>query len=1165
MKKLFSAALTVLFLCLAQTAESKVNHLLPKPQVIETKSGNAFALNRNVTITDPTNCTLLAKFFEDNGCAATTDGAPVTVTIVSEIEGAHDYQLYGYDNEAYTLDITADAINITAVTATGVIRAAQTLAQLAEGYDGTAELEALTLTDWPAFKLRGYMHDVGRSFIEFETLKKHIDLLSRFKVNTFHWHMTENQAWRFEVKEYPQLTQASSMTRFAGKYYTQAQCKELQDYAKERGVIVIPEIDMPGHSEAFVRAMGHDMQTDQGVEELKKILEEVVATFPDAPYIHIGADEKDITYPNFLKIMTDKVHDLGKKVVVWNPIRNIGITTSTGADMTQMWSSSGKVINGMPNIDCRYNYTNHFDVFADLVGIYKSNIYYTDKGNTNVAGTISAPWNDRKTPTEEDIIIQNNFYANVIASAERAWIGGGKQYIEKGGTTLPNSGDEYEEFADWERRFLFHKANSLKNEPIAYVKQTNVRWNITEPFPNNGNMNATFAPESDGLNANAEMKESYEHNGVTYKTGMATGAGIYLRHTWGNNTVPTYYGSTNHDNKTAYAWTYVYSDKVQTVGAQIEFQNYGRSEKDTAPDAGKWDRKGSDIWLNGERIAPPTWDNTGVGINNEIDLKNENFTARKPIQVTLKEGWNKVFIKLPYVGAGGVRLNKWMFTFVLTDLDGKNAIDGLIYSPNKCMDVSADLLASTIGEAKRYIANVIGDEPGMFNPELATELNEVIAEIEATYGNSMSEEERANQQKELNDAVENFKASLATAVPNLPKTSDATKNYFYTFHTPQRENRYPTSNGANADITGNTNVTDASVWKFVARNDGKLDIVNYADGTYISPASNNNTALRTQATSPANGWELKPAATQGLFIIVSGSAQFNQTNNNQLGYKVYNWGSGTNTTDTGCQYLITPADVKEEPEVIEVPDAVLTLTDDFMNGTLPYQLTSEEAETVFKLESFTIALDVTMNGTINGRGAFVCAADPAQDVAQTAIKNATPYFAFGHNGAKIAHLASSKSGDVFTAKNTTLQANTNAKIVFTVNRTAAGTGVLTSFVNGVKDNENNYPLVDYVLPVFSEMKSSQPNANIYIGGGMAANSPHEVCDGTIHSVQFFDRVLTDEQIASIRYNNLTTTCIKDFEATENKENIIFDLQGRRIEKITQGGIYIVNGNKIIVK
>ena len=904
MKKLFKAAVVAMAMCLPAATMAKITHLLPKPQQIEAQNGAAFTLGRTVTITDPTGSTALQKFFTDNGCTVATGGAPVTVTLVSSIEGAYDYPLAGYENEAYTLEITTDAINITAVTKTGVIRAAQTLTQLAEGYEGTPALEALTMTDWPAFKLRGYMHDVGRSFIEFETLKKHIDLLARFKVNTFHWHMTENQAWRFEVKAYPQLTSSASMTRFAGKYYTQEQCRELQDYAKERGVIVIPEIDMPGHSQAFKTAMGHSMQTDQGVAELQVILEEVAAVFPDAPYIHIGADEETIEYPNFLKIMTDKVHSLGKKVVVWNPIRGVAISTSTGADMTQMWSSSGKVINGMPNIDCRYNYTNHFDVFADLVGIYKSNIYYEQKGNANVAGTISAPWNDRKTPTEEDIIVQNNFYANVIASAERAWIGGGKQYIEKGGTTLPNSGEEYEEFADWERRFLFHKANSLKDEPIAYVKQTNVRWRITEPFPNGGDMNATFAPETEGL------KESYTVNGTTYGTGIATGAGIYLRHTWGNNTVPTYYGSTNYSNSTAYAWTYVYSDKTQTVGAQIEFQNYGRSEKDTAPDAGKWDRKGSRIWLNDTEILPPTWDNTGVGINNEVDLKNENFTARKPLQVTLKQGWNKVFIKLPYVGASGVRLNKWMFTFVLTDLDGKNAVEGLIYSPNQRMDVAAEQLEATIAEIKREVEASTGNQPGQYSPELANDLNTVIAEIEATLGTTMSEEDRAAQLATLNAAFAAFKASLATAKVNQPKTSDSKVSHYYTMCTPQRENRYAASNGANTEMTGNATVTDAAKWKFVARNDGKYNIINKSNGTYISPASSNNTALRTQANEPTSGWELKEAATQGLFIIVSGDVQFNQTNSG-LGYKVYNWGSGTNTTDTGCQYLITEVETVE--------------------------------------------------------------------------------------------------------------------------------------------------------------------------------------------------------------------------------------------------------------
>ncbi|MBQ5645171.1 MAG: exo-alpha-sialidase, partial [Bacteroidaceae bacterium] len=305
-----------------------------------------------------------------------------------------------------------------------------------------------------------------------------------------------------------------------------------------------------------------------------------------------------------------------------------------------------------------------------------------------------------------------------------------------------------------------------------------------------------------------------------------------------------------------------------------------------------------------------TWDNTGVGINNEVDLKNENFTARKPLQVTLKQGWNKVFIKLPYVGASGVRLNKWMFTFVLTDIDGKNAVDGLIYSPNKRMDVAAEQLEATIAEIKREVAASTGEQPGQYSPTLANELNGVIAEIEATLGSTMSEEERAAQLASLNAAFAAFKAALATAKVNQPKRSDSEVSYYYSMCTPQRDNRYAASNGANTEMTGNATVTDAAKWKFVARNDGKYNIVNKSNGTYISPASNNNTALRTQATEPASGWELKEAATQGLFIIVSGDVQFNQTNSS-LGYKVYNWGSGTNTTDTGCQYLITEVETVE--------------------------------------------------------------------------------------------------------------------------------------------------------------------------------------------------------------------------------------------------------------
>ncbi|MBR1682466.1 MAG: beta-N-acetylhexosaminidase [Bacteroidaceae bacterium] len=649
--------------------------LLPKPKEIAV-SGQAFSLKRSVRLNDPTGSTLLASLFKTKKSAKAT----VTVRLVSDDElGTFDYALPGFENEGYRLSIAPNAVTITAGTRTGVIRAAQTLMQLAAATDG-ARLPGVTITDYPAFKLRGFMHDVGRSFISFEELKREIDLLARFKVNAFHWHLTDNQAFRFESKAFPQLNEAAYTTRFAGSYYTQTQCTELGAYAAERGMVIIPEIDMPGHSRAFTAAMGYPMSSPQGRAALKTLLAELATAFPRAPYLHIGADEAGTT-AEFINEMTAYIHQsLGRRCVVWNPISGVSISTATlpHIDMTEMWSTAGRKIDGLPNIDCRYNYVNHFDVFADLVGIYRSNIYYFQQGSPELAGAISAVWNDRKLPAERDIIYQNNLYANVLATAERGWMGGGQQYIEAGGTALPLSGSELEEFRDWERRFLHYKDTWLRHEPIPYVRQTDVRWRITAPFPNGGDASAVFPPET----ATADpLPHSYDFDGETYGSTEAVGAAVYLRHTWGT-VVPGFYEATAL-NTTAYAWTYVYSPKAQEAGALIEFQNYSRSENDRAPDVGQWDRKGSRIWLNGVELLPPAWENSGRGITSETDLLNENFAARQPLPVHLHHGWNKVLLKLPYVAAAGVRLNKWLFTFVLTTPDGRHALPDIIYSPDK--------------------------------------------------------------------------------------------------------------------------------------------------------------------------------------------------------------------------------------------------------------------------------------------------------------------------------------------------------------------------------------------------------------------------------------------------------------------------------------------------
>ncbi len=678
---LLHAIVLTLFLS-ASAVQGKIAHLLPKPQALVVGEGS-FPLAGAVRVeyvggASPSYA--LNRFLQEAGVTVTDNlSAPcITVALTPEIPGCYDYPLAGYDNEAYHLTVTPASVGINAVTMTGVARAAATLSQLAEGYAGPPALEVCTVTDWPAFKLRGFMHDVGRSFIDIDELKREIDLLSRFKVNTFHWHLTDNQAFRFESLRFPALNAASAMTRYAGKYYTQAQCTELEAYAKERGIVVIPEIDMPGHSDAFTKAMGHPMHSDAGQAELAVIISELAAAFPLAPYLHLGFDESQVSEA-FIAAMVAAVKATGKKAACWNPCGNgQTVTASTGVELLFGWSSRAQDSDGIPFIDCRYNYANHFDLFADVAGIYKSTVDRLEKGNPRAAGTVAAFWNDRKLPTQADILRQNNFYAHVLACAERAWTGGGHAYIEQGGTSL--AGGEYEAFADWEARFLFHKDHALKAQPVAYVRQANIRWRITDGFPNGGAPEAVFPPERQG------PKNQYRYKKKTYHTAPATGGTVYLRHVW-SPVVPGFY-TAPEVNTTAYAWTYVYSPVEQDAGALIEFQNYSRSEKDQAPANGTWDYKGSKVWLNDTEIQPPVWENAGRTVTLEDDLRNENASGRAPAPIHLRKGWNKVFLKLPYVAVapGKVRLNKWMFTFVVTDPEGRNVPEGLVYSPSRRLD-----------------------------------------------------------------------------------------------------------------------------------------------------------------------------------------------------------------------------------------------------------------------------------------------------------------------------------------------------------------------------------------------------------------------------------------------------------------------------------------------
>ncbi len=218
----------------------------------------------------------------------------------------------GLPEEGYTIDVTRARVKVVASTEAGLFYARQTLRQLEEN----GRIPCVKITDYPRFRWRGFHVDPCRHFLSVEETKKQIDILSSYKMNVMHWHLTDDQGWRIEIKRYPRLTEVGgARTEFDGSvhegYYTQDQIREVVAYAAERHVTVVPEIEMPGHARAAIAAypgLSCTKETEHPqnmwgspnivmcpgseftFEFLAGVIDEVCALFP-SEYIHIGGDE----------------------------------------------------------------------------------------------------------------------------------------------------------------------------------------------------------------------------------------------------------------------------------------------------------------------------------------------------------------------------------------------------------------------------------------------------------------------------------------------------------------------------------------------------------------------------------------------------------------------------------------------------------------------------------------------------------------------------------------------------------------------------------------------------------------------------------------------------------------------------------------------------------
>ena len=313
-----------------QSAQQEANYqIIPMPQEIVTAQGNPFILKSGVKILYPEgnekmqrNAQFLADYLKtatgkDFAIEAGTEGKNA---IVLTLGTANE------NPESYQLKVTGDGITITGPTEAGVFYGIQSLRKslpVAVGAD--ISMPAVEINDAPRFGYRGAHFDTSRHFFTVDEVKTYIDMMALHNMNRFHWHITEDQGWRLEIKKYPKLTEIGSkrtetvIGRNSGEYdgkpyggfYTQEQAKEIVAYAAERYITVIPEIDLPGHMQAALAAypelgctggpyevwrqwgVSEDVLcagNDQVLKFLEDVYSELIEIFP-SEYIHVGGDE----------------------------------------------------------------------------------------------------------------------------------------------------------------------------------------------------------------------------------------------------------------------------------------------------------------------------------------------------------------------------------------------------------------------------------------------------------------------------------------------------------------------------------------------------------------------------------------------------------------------------------------------------------------------------------------------------------------------------------------------------------------------------------------------------------------------------------------------------------------------------------------------------------
>ena len=596
-------------------------------------------------------------------------------------------------DEAYVLEVGSDGVRIVAPTEKGERWAKVTLKQLVKLSDG--RVPCCRIVDWPRYRYRGFMIDVARNFLEMDELKALVDVMGDYKLNFFHWHLTENNCWRLESKRHPELQGPNGWydpygVRHRGRFYTQEEFKELVDYAGARGVTVIPEFDLPGHSVAFRQAFGlKGMDDPRALKISLDLYDELCDLVPaeKMPIVHMGMDEvwdpAEQPSKGMYSAWVKKLKERGRIAANWG---GSGPLVIEGAERRMLFGfgdgiagvhyeraeRDAKAANGVEAfVDPKW-YIEEDDPFELLCRAAYTAPFSTAAGR-KIPGGLKAgaefcAWHDSAVGLPTANVFRNQqIFPSCVLYGDLFWRGREKDYPEFE-RRLPLADDHRLDIArDLERRVIVHRDRIFADfkYPFCFLRQTDMRWRLSHA---DGRLIAKDIAQATVFPFRKKDKP------LNY---VDEDCGDVVMETW------------------------IRSPKDQKIGAWIGFTAYdrdhGRGRAHGTCGQGEWNNVGASVTVNGEKIMPPVWENPNLpdeGTNwvkfikyqypsDEIPFRNEEYYMREPTKVRLHAGWNHVKLRLPMPHAvNWIWRRQWVGTFipVAGTTDHPREVEGLEYS-----------------------------------------------------------------------------------------------------------------------------------------------------------------------------------------------------------------------------------------------------------------------------------------------------------------------------------------------------------------------------------------------------------------------------------------------------------------------------------------------------